>query len=139
MSGAGSRIATVAVFALVGPPVAGVIVTFAVAWREILEMPELALMAIWGVPLGYLIGIIPALLTGLAAMALSPRLANGWSWAGAATLIGAAVSGASGPLVNFGGEMFSTAQQVAIFAAGGSGASLLCSLICLRFRPKRAV
>jgi len=135
-SGATARIATVAVFTLLAPPLAGVLGTLAMLWRAILIMPEVAFMASSGVLFGYVVGIPPALLTGLSAAWVSPRMTNGWLWAGAVALIGAALSATAGPLFGFGSGALTLMQQVKLFAGCGGAAALMSALACLRFRPR---
>lgn len=134
----GSGAGTAAVFALLGPPLAGLMVSVSILWAQILAMPEVALLTLWAIPLGYLLGVVPALLTGLAAVWLSPRIANGWVWSLASALTGAVFSGVAGPVVGFGGDAFSPLEQVRLFASAGAASSLLCAAICLKFRPRAA-
>lgn len=136
MTGAGARIATVAVFALVAPPLAGALGTLAMLWEAILVMPEVALMALSGVLFGYVIGVPPALLAGLFGAWVSPRLSNDWIWAGACALTAGALSAAMSPLIQVGGGKLSPFEQVALLAGSGAAAALVCALICLRFRPR---
>lgn len=136
MSRAGARIATVAVFALVAPPLAGVLGTLAMLWQAILAMPEVAFMALSGVLFGYVVGVPPALLGGLFVAWISPRLGNGWVWAGACALMAGLLSAAMSLLIQVGGGKLSPFEQVILMAGSGAAASLVCALICLRFRPR---
>lgn len=131
--------ATVAIFAMVGPAVASVTAAIWIGWNEIAAMPELALLLVmWSLPAGYLLGFAPALITGLIAVWLSRRIANGWIWAGAMTFIGATLSAVAGPLFDFGSGALSLVQQARLFAGCGAAATLVCSLICVKFRPRAA-
>lgn len=136
MTGAGGRIATVAVFTLVAPPLAGVLGTLAMLWEAILVMPEVAFMALSGVLFGYVVGVPPALLSGLFGAWISPRLGNGWIWTGACALMAGVLSAALSPLIQFGGGRLSPFGQVSLPAGSGAAAALVCALICFSFRPR---
>ena len=136
MTGAGARIATVAVFALVAPPLAGVMGTLAMLWQAILAMPEVAFMALSGVLFGYVVGLPPALLAGLFGAWVSPRLSNGWVWAGACAMVAGLLSAAMSPLIQVGGGKLSPFEQAVLMGGSGVVAALVCALICLSFRPR---
>jgi hypothetical protein len=136
MTGAGARIFTVVVFALVAPPLAGAMGTLVMLWPAIMMMPEVAFMAVSGVLFGYVIGVPPALLAGIFGAWVSPRLSSGWLWAAACALTAGALSAALSPLIQFGGGKLSLFEQVALLAGSGAAAALVCALICLRFRPR---
>lgn len=136
MTGAGARIATVAVFALIAPPLAGVMGTLVMLWPAIMVMPQVAFIASSGVLFGYVIGVPPALLAGLFGAWVSTRLSSGWLWAAACALTAGALSAALSPLIEVGGGKLSPFEQVALIAGSGATAALVCALICLRFRPR---
>jgi hypothetical protein len=102
-AGARARIATVAVFALIGPPLAGVLGTLVMLWPAIVVMPEVAFMASSGVVFGYVVGLPPALLSGLFGAWISPRMGNGWLWAGSCGLLSGALAAALSTLIQVGG------------------------------------
>lgn len=135
-AGARARIATVAVFASIAPPLAGVLGTLVMLWPAIVVMPEVAFMASSGVLFGYVVGLPPAVLAGLVGAWMSPRLANGWLWVGACALLAAALSAAMSPLIQVGGGKLSPFEQAALMAGSGAEAALVCALICLRLRPR---
>jgi len=138
MKGSGAQIAVAAIFAGVGPPLAGAGVTLAMLAPAIVEMPEVAFMAVFGLLFGYIIGLPAALITGVAAAWLSPRMANGWLWLLASTAIGGAAAGVMAPFIQFGGGKLSTLEQVTLMGGSGAFAALVCGLICLRLRPRPA-
>lgn len=137
-SGQGARIGVAAVFVGLGPPLAGAGVTLLMLAPAIAEMPEVAFMAVFGLLFGYIIGMPAALITGIAAAWLSPRLRSGALWVLICTAIGGAISGAMAPFIQFGGGKLSTLEQVAMMGAGGAAAALACALACLMFRPRPA-
>jgi len=136
LTGASARIATVAVFTVIAPPLAGVLGTLAMLWQAILAMPEVAFMALSGVLFGYVVGVPPALLGGLFAAWISPRLSNGWVWAGACALVAGLLSAAMSLLIQIGGGKLSPFEQAVLMGGSGVVAALICALICLRFRPR---
>ena len=135
-TGASARIATVAVFTVVAPPLAGVLGTLAMLWQAILAMPEVAFIALSGVLFGYVVGVPPALLAGLFAAWISPRLTNGWVWSGACALVAGMLSAAMSLLIQVGGGKLSPFEQAVLMGGSGVVAALICALICFRFRPK---
>lgn len=136
LRGPAARIATVAVFALLGPPLAGVLGTLVMLWPAIVVMPEVALMASSGVLFGYVVGLPPALLAGLFGAWISPRLGNGWAWAGSCALLAGALAAALSPMIRVGGGKLSPFEQVALMGGSGAAAALICALVCLLFRPR---
>ncbi len=91
----------------------------------------------------YILGVIPAFLTGVLAAALSPRITGTAGWLAACALLGALVSAvfifllASPPA---GARAWSTGDLgglTVFFAASGGGAGFVCALLALGFRRKR--
>ncbi len=134
--GARASIATVAVFGLIGPPLAGVLGTLVMLWPAIVVMPEVAFMASSGVAFGYVVGLPPALLAGLVGAWISPRLGNGLLWAGSCGLLTGALAAALSTVIQVGGGKLSPFEQAGLMAGSGAAAALVCALVCLRFRPR---
>lgn len=135
-AGARARVATVAIFGLIGPPLAGVLGTLVMLWPAIVVMPEVAFMASSGVMFGYVVGLPPALLAGLFGVWISPRLGNGLLWVGSCGLVAGALAAALSTLIQVGGGKLSPIGQAGLMAGSGAAAALICALACLRFRPR---
>lgn len=134
----GSIPGTVAVFALAAPGIATVVLVAIVLGRQMAVIPEFIGMIPMMLPTAYLMGVVPGLLTGLAAVALSRRIANLWVWAVLTTLIGTvlavfavlAFDPTRGALSLLGTLRLAGPPSVAAFLA--------CALACAKFRPRPA-
>lgn len=134
----GSIPATVAIFALAGPALATVVLVPMALWRQIMAAPEFLGMIPMLLPTAYLVGLAPALLTGVIATALSRRIANPWIWMGLTALAGAALVVVAAIVLDPTGgalNLFGTARLAGIPSAV---AFLLCGLACwgLKLRPR---
>lgn len=121
---------TALAFAIVGPLV-GTLGFAALGYSEgVSNLESAALGVVWLLPFGYLLGILPAALTG-ALVGLIGGRAPGALF----VLIGAVVSGAAAALVGvFGGEGPVLGDGVFNLALMGGAAGLLATLATLRFR-----
>ena len=126
----GSPWVVIGAFALVGPPVGGIVFGLmlmldggigAASFRDIGSLLGAALM-------GYFFGMMPALLTGVVAAAISSRVRSKLLWVTIATLTGAAFSSPS-----WGGFEGGLAPRMAVI---GGIAALASAIVGLYVRPR---
>ena len=134
----GSVPLTVLVFAMLGPALAAVLMTLGMHWQAVLAEPQVMNMALMLMPSAYLLGLGPVILTGVAAVWLSPRVPRSWLWAVLVAVAGALCVGVAGALVDPFGQRLDPLGTFRLVGPPAAGAALLCALICmgLRLRPR---
>jgi len=135
----GSVVGTVAVFALVIPALVTVAVMASAYWHAVYLGPLLLVqIVLGGLPGGYLLGLPPALMTGLAAVWLSPRVGRAWLWAVLAAAGGAVFAVAAAFFLDPDGGLAGPGTILRLLAPAAAVASLAAALICqwTRLRPR---
>lgn len=129
-------LATLAVFALFGPPIGSVVVFGAmmVLTREVLASGERVLADYAAIPvalgfLGYVAGLLPALATGLAVSLLRPRVASRARLIGLGALIGAGASGVTLVWLVTAAEPTLLALLAALIVGAGALAGAICTAV----------
>ena len=135
----GSVAATVAVFAAAAPGLGALLLTLMVLWRQMLVIPEFLGMALMILAPAYLLGIGPALIVGLIAVWLSPRIASVWLWSIAVAAVGAVLAVAVVVFFDPTGGALSLWGSTRLAGPPSALAFLICALLCqatgLRPRP----
>lgn len=88
-----SSVKTLLMFLVFGPPIGGVVLGLVLSLSDVFDGGRVVWSTLAALPflavLGYIYGFLPALLTGLAAGALSPRIDDSRVWLLAVTAAGA--------------------------------------------------
>jgi hypothetical protein len=87
---------------------------------------------------GYSLGALPSLVTGAVAAFASSRIRQGWLWVALSTVLGGGLAWLFG-FSNWPGLPLKPGDLQGGLVAFGGLTSLICALICLAWRPRRAV
>jgi len=129
-------VATVAIFTLLGPPLAGALVVIGLIWESVLSEPAFLWMGWYGAIYAFLPGLVPALVGGLVAAWLSRKLANPWLWLLACAGLGALGSAAGGLIGGYSPAAISQAGFLGLAMMAGAVTGLVCGGFAVGLRPR---